>query len=72
MNMAGHRGMPDRLFLRKGRIMFIEFKAPGGKLSARQQYMVRQLNEQRFVVAVCSSAEVARSMIDAFFFAERT
>ena len=34
---TGHRGAPDRLFIGKNRIFFIEFKKPGGGVVSRQQ-----------------------------------
>ena len=33
----GHKGVPDRLFIGKNRIYFIEFKKPGGGVVSRQQ-----------------------------------
>ena len=33
----GHRGVPDRLFIGKNRIYFIEFKKPGGGVVSKQQ-----------------------------------
>ena len=32
----GHRGVPDRMFIRNGKCLFIEFKAPGKKPGALQ------------------------------------
>lgn len=40
-----HRGVPDRLFLRDGRAVFIEFKRPGKKptrLQARELELIRE------------------------------
>lgn len=33
-----NRGAPDRMFLRNGRVLFVEFKAPNGRLSKLQIY----------------------------------
>lgn len=39
-----HRSVPDRLFvLPGGRVFFIEFKAPGGKLTTGQQRELARL-----------------------------
>ena len=34
---TGHKGVPDRLFIGKNRIYFIEFKKPGGGVVSKQQ-----------------------------------
>lgn len=33
----GHKGVPDRLFVGKNRIYFIEFKRPGGGVVSKEQ-----------------------------------
>lgn len=33
----GHKGVPDRLFIGKNQIYFIEFKRPGGGVVSKQQ-----------------------------------
>ena len=43
LNGPGHRGIPDRMFLKDGRAMFIEFKAPGRKPTALQEKWLRDL-----------------------------
>jgi len=37
VSWVGRRGGPDRLFIRPGRAVFIEFKAPGEEPTAQQQ-----------------------------------
>jgi len=32
-----HKGVPDRIFIKDGEVLFIEFKAPGKKLTALQE-----------------------------------
>lgn len=35
----GHRGIPDRVFIKKGgKCFFVEFKRPGGKVSEYQKF----------------------------------
>ncbi|MCA1807821.1 MAG: hypothetical protein LC687_08260, partial [Actinobacteria bacterium] len=52
----GHRGFPDRWFIRKGGfgqgpiIILIEFKAPGKRARKLQQYVCNQLSELGFEV----------------------
>jgi hypothetical protein len=44
MNGSGFRGWPDRLFvLPKGRLLWIEFKRPGGRLSTLQELLIGDL-----------------------------
>lgn len=44
----GHRGIPDRMFLKDGKVMFIEFKAPGKTPTALQRKWLEDLKEQGF------------------------
>lgn len=54
----GSTGLPDRLFLVPGgRPLFIEFKRPGGELSAKQQYVCGCLRELGYRVNVCDSVD---------------
>lgn len=39
----GQRGQPDRMFLKDGRVLFIEFKAPGKKPTPLQYWWSRRL-----------------------------
>jgi len=56
--LGAFRGIPDMIAIRKGRVIFLEIKKPGGKLSEHQQrfketmervggeyYVVRSLEE---------------------------
>ena len=38
-----HRGVPDRLFLKDGAVMFIEFKAPGREPTMLQYDEIEQI-----------------------------
>ena len=53
------RGVPDRIFIRQGRIVFIEFKAPGAKPTKLQNRMIERLCVQGCTVYVCDSVESA-------------
>lgn len=54
----GMNGMPDRLvLLPKGRMGFVELKAPGKKPRLLQELRMRQLRRLGFLVAVVDSAE---------------
>jgi hypothetical protein len=43
------RGTPDRQFLKAGRILYIEFKAPSKKPTALQEKWQRDLRAQGFI-----------------------
>jgi len=46
-------GLPDRLFLIPGgKVWFVEFKAPDGRVSKRQEVVHAQLREMGFTVDV--------------------
>ena len=45
LSFIGERGAPDRLFVKNGRVMFVELKRPGEleETSANQKRVIRQL-----------------------------
>lgn len=51
----GVAGVPDRLCLRGGRVVFVEVKAPGKKPRPLQQRRMKQLREQGFTCLVIDS-----------------
>lgn len=53
------RSVPDRLFIRDGRVVFIEFKRPGGKLTSGQGREIERLRKVGAEVYVCYSVEGA-------------
>jgi hypothetical protein len=59
-----HRAVPDRLFIYLGRVLFIEFKAPGKKLTPLQEREHRMLAEQGMVVLVVDSVEKGQKAIN--------
>ena len=60
----GVTGVPDRLaLLPGGRIVFVEVKRPGGKLSARQRRVAYQLRALGFKVICAASVEELKSEI---------
>ena len=60
LNGPGVRGWPDRCFLiPRGRPLFIEFKAPGGTTSPRQDLMIGYLLKQGHDVEVHDNVEAA-------------
>lgn len=53
------RGVPDRIFIKDGSVVFIEFKAPGKKPTQLQAHTIKKLREHFMVVHVCDSVESA-------------
>lgn len=60
------RGVPDCIFVRRGVVIFIEFKRPGGKPSALQQRKIHDLRGQGCRVFVVDSVEVGRLVVDLY------
>lgn len=61
---GGDTGYPDRIFwLPGGKPLLIEFKKPGGKLSAKQEYQIERLKKLGYLVEVCySEAEAYKAV----------
>jgi len=53
------RGVPDRIFIKNGRAVFIEYKREGGayKVTALQEYTHNKMREHGAEVHVCRSVE---------------
>lgn len=56
------RGVPDRLFLKNGKVMFIEFKAPGKQLTPLQRFKTTQIIEMGFDVHVIDDIDIGKSL----------
>jgi hypothetical protein len=57
-------GWPDRLFLWKGHIWFIEFKARDGKVTPLQRHTINELEAHGATVYVVYSLEAAKEGLD--------
>lgn len=59
LKLAGpaHRGQPDRLFLKGGKAVFVEFKAPGRKPTRLQRWWQRRLKQLGFDAHVIDNGE---------------
>lgn len=58
------RGYPDRLFLQKGHVFFIEFKRKGKSMRLLQQKISQRLISQGFHVFTCDDIEQGKRLID--------
>ena len=58
------KGQPDRMFLYHGRVMFIEFKAPGKRPTALQARWLERLTEHTFAATFCDDIAAGKRLID--------
>lgn len=64
MGRGARTGWPDDLFIFDGRVMFIEFKAPGGAATRMQQRALVNLKAQNIDALVCDDVEYGRRLIE--------
>jgi len=55
----GKRGVPDRIFIREGRVVFIEFKRSGELPRVQQKKRIKELQDHGANVYVCDSLDYA-------------
>lgn len=66
MNGQGARSWPDRMFITPtGRIFFIEFKRPGGKLTPGQEQMLAVLRGRSVLACWKNDVADAKAYVDA-------
>ena len=61
----GNAGVPDRLFLRAGVALFVEFKAPGRKARPEQRAQMAKIEAVGVRCYVIDSADKGRQLFDA-------
>lgn len=61
----GVAGVPDRICLKAGRVIFVELKAPGKKPRPIQNRRIKQLQGQGFQVFVVDSLDGIAEVADA-------
>ena len=60
-----NRGVPDRIFLKRGKIIFIEFKATGKKLTKLQKFKIDQIRDGGFfLVCIIDLIEKGKQIFD--------
>jgi hypothetical protein len=65
LGTMGFAGLPDRLFLGTGRLVFfIEMKRPGGKMSELQKLWQGRLETLGFHVYECDDIDYGKQIID--------
>jgi hypothetical protein len=60
------KGVPDRIFMFNGRVMFIEFKRRGKKTTPLQNYTIGTIRAQGIVVNVIDNVLDGKECIDEF------
>lgn len=58
------RSVPDRILIRAGRVVFIEFKGPTGVLTSGQTREIARLKDKGAEVYVCRSVDEVREVLD--------
>lgn len=66
LSFIGERGAPDRLFVKGGRVMFVELKRPGeiDDTSANQKRVIRQLLEHGAEVYVIDNLKDGYALVE--------
>lgn len=64
LRWIGRRGAPDRVFLRRGRCVFIEFKRPGKAVRDQQKREFDRLRAAYPEVHQCDSIEEALAILE--------
>lgn len=53
----GNAGVPDRIVIKDGKLVFVELKAPGKEVRALQQFQINRLLKHNQIVYVADSKE---------------
>lgn len=64
LQWLGHHGAPDRVFIRSGRILFIEFKQLGKKPTDHQALEMGRLRDAGMEVHLIDSVEKGKALLD--------
>ena len=67
MKIEGINGCPDCIFMKQGRVIWMEFKSPTGRLSAQQTLRIAELIAHGIEVHVISDPAVGIAILDAAF-----
>jgi hypothetical protein len=60
LQWVSQTGWPDRAFMKKGKVIWIEFKrTKGGRKAKKQEYWIDELWKHGFHAMFCNSAEHA-------------
>ena len=65
------RSVPDRIFVKGGCVVFIEFKAPNGRLTTGQTREIDRLKRAQANVGVAWNVEDALDILDRYYHESR-
>ena len=60
------RGVPDRIYLKDGVVIFVEYKAPGKKPTKLQEAVFAKIRAKGFQVYVIDDIERAKRVFDSY------
>lgn len=60
------RSVPDRIFIKAGTIIFVEFKRKGAKPTEAQSHTISLLQDQKCKVFVIDNIEDGKKLIDEY------
>lgn len=60
----GNKSVPDRIFMKDGKVFFIEFKAPGKKPTKLQVKTISDMELNGFKVYVCDNVNYGKLFIN--------
>ncbi len=66
LSSPGKRGVPDRIFMREERVLFMEIKAPGRKPTVLQEKVLRQLIDAGQVAVWVDNFDAAKEVLGAY------
>lgn len=61
-----HKGLPDRMFLKDGKVLFIEFKAPGKKPTKLQYHIHGKFSKAGHTVYVIDDIDKGKELLHEF------
>lgn len=62
MQWIGRHGAPDRFFAKDGKVVLVEFKAPGAKPTANQALEIGKLGEAGVTVHVIDDIDAGKAL----------
>ncbi len=62
----GASGVPDRLFIKQGRMIFVEFKTATGTISPLQRHWHRLLEFHGFAVHIVNDIDAGKTLLDSY------
>lgn len=60
-----HRGVPDRVFMANGKVVFLELKRPGNVPTALQEHTMQKIRDAGVTATWCADERVGRAILDA-------